>query len=270
MRGSWRAWWFRNRVKVVVVVAVAVLAGLVVVNRLPLGNKGSVDASQPAKEKPKLRKDGFEKLFEPGRVNVGHDLYDLTIQDVGQLDLPSGRLLAGDPNLIAHSPGDWPAFVVTVPSGRYPVSVSLVAEAVTPTRAPATPAEKRNRLVAAARVVVQPEPVVRWAMAFVPKDDPAKLKDNEYFGYGVDAGMGTFLDATSLDAMKRIGAENGPLDQVITGEADAWNLRDPISDRNVVAFYSGFGDGAYPTWIGYTAANQPAVFVTDFMVVNVP
>jgi hypothetical protein len=201
---------------------------------------------------------------------VGHALYDLTVQDVGLLDLPSGRLLAGDPYVMGGSPTDWPAFVVTVPPGRYPVSVSMATEAVTPTRAPTVPGQKRDKRVAAARVVVQPEPVVRWAMAFVPTDDPGKLKDNEFYGYGVDAGMGSFLDATSLDAINRISAENGPLDQVDTDEAAAWNLRDPVSDRNVVAFHSGFGDGTYPTWIGYTAAGQPAVFVTDFMVVNVP
>ncbi|MFD1046998.1 DUF4241 domain-containing protein [Kibdelosporangium lantanae] len=256
-------------------IAVLVLAGLVVVNRFHFGRgmSASTDTSQqpPEAENRKLRKDGFDKLFEPGRVNVGHNPYDLTVHDTGLLDLPSGKLLAGDPYLLADDrPNELSPFVVTVPPGRYPVSVSMVLESTTPTRTPMTPGARLDKRIAAARMVVKPEPVVRWQMAFIATDDPAKLKDNEFYGYGVDAGMGAFTDVTSVDAIKRVGEENGLLDKVDTDEAAAWNVRDPISDRNVVAFHSGFGDGAYPTWIGYTAANEPAVFVTDFLVVDVP
>jgi hypothetical protein len=53
--------------------------------------------------------------------------------------------------------------------------------------------------------------VVRWEMALIATDDPKKLKDGEFFGYGVDAGMGAFADATSVDAIKRVGATDGLL-----------------------------------------------------------
>jgi len=49
--------------------------------------------------------------------------------------------------------------------------------------------------------------------------------------------------------------------------SDPRSLRRPNfagGGANIVAFMSGPGDGAYPTWIGYDAADRPACFVTDF------
>lgn len=45
---------------------------------------------------------------------------------------------------------------------------------------------------------------------------------------------------------------------------------DPASGANVVAFSSGFGDGAYPTFVGLGSDGQPAVVITDFGVLDAP
>jgi len=48
----------------------------------------------------------------------------------------------------------------------------------------------------------------------------------------------------------------GALDAVIEEQSGA----------NVIVVGSGWGDGCYPTFIGYTGARQAGSFVTDFMV----
>lgn len=43
---------------------------------------------------------------------------------------------------------------------------------------------------------------------------------------------------------------------------------DPDSGTNLIAFASGWGDGAYPTWIGRTADGEVACFVADMLVLH--
>jgi Protein of unknown function (DUF4241) len=43
---------------------------------------------------------------------------------------------------------------------------------------------------------------------------------------------------------------------------------DPGSGTNVVAFSSGFGDGAYPSFVGLDRDGRPAVVLTDFGVLD--
>ena len=43
------------------------------------------------------------------------------------------------------------------------------------------------------------ESPVRWEMALRPGEDLAELRRNQFFGYGVDAGMGCFVDAQVVE-----------------------------------------------------------------------
>ncbi|MBP2326554.1 hypothetical protein JOF56_006939 [Kibdelosporangium banguiense] len=208
----------------------------------------------------KLRRDGFERLFQPGAtVRFGITDSPVQIRDLGDLDMPSGRLMACDPVLQADNPEIEQPFTVTVPPGRYPVSVSVVQRDVD---------GQTVERVAAARMTVRPDPVVRWEMALQPTDDTSLLTGEKYYGFGVDTGLAAFLDADMKQALSRLGAENGPIEKTLLGddpnEARAAEVRDPVTGRNVMAFHAGLGDGSYPTWIGRTADNRPAMFVIDF------
>jgi hypothetical protein len=44
-------------------------------------------------------------------------------------------------------------------------------------------------------------------------------------------------------------------------------ITDATSGANVITVTSGWGDGVYPTFIGYTAGGDISSFVTDFLVV---
>ncbi len=52
-----------------------------------------------------------------------------------------------------------------------------------------------------------------------------------------------------------------------SGDPLSVTLTDPSSRATLVAFPSGWGDGAYPTWVGRAADGQSAAFVTDLNVV---
>jgi hypothetical protein len=207
-----------------------------------------------------LRRDGFERLFGAGTpVRAGGKPARVETVDVARLDLPTGRLVAGDPTNGADI--DTP-FIVTVPPGTYPVSLATVRFADDGTHV----------RVAAAKLLLRPEPVTRWVMGLVPGNDPATLGPNQFFGYGVDSGLGAFLDASAVPSLCGLLGDDldGPLMKALdarTGSPGA-AVRESPDGPNVIAFESGWGDGAYPTWIGYTAAGEVAQFVTDFDVID--
>jgi hypothetical protein len=88
----------------------------------------------------------------------------------------------------------------------------------------------------------------------------------------VDAGTGCFFDAGAVGALKPLVAEGdeqtGECPLSDAQERSAWtgavNLAAPDGSANLIAFESGPGDGCYPTWIGYDAADRPACFVSEF------
>jgi hypothetical protein len=213
----------------------------------------------PAEEGPPIPSEGFENLFVDGmtaRTDKGEAL-TLSVADAGLLDVPSGRLIACDPYVQADDHDYEKPFVVTVPPGRYPVTVAKAT------------LETGAEYVTAVRLTIRDEPIAEWRLATRGTENAADLAPDSFYGFTVDAGTGAFLDAAALPALTRVaGGPDSRLATVSTrddGEL-VWNLRDEVSGMNVVAYLSGYGDGAYPTWIGYTEAGEPAMFVSDMMV----
>jgi hypothetical protein len=72
---------------------------------------------------------------------------------------------------------------------------------------------------------------------------------------------------------RRAPARCGPGSRPCTGDGAeqvpgaAGAVTDEPSGANVILVSSGWGDGAYPTFVGYAAAGEVSSFVTDFMVV---
>lgn len=212
---------------------------------------------------PPLPTDGFENLFVPGAPAQMDDGEKVTmaVLDAGSLDLPSGRLIACDPYVQSIDHEYQRPFVDTVAPGTYPVTLAV--------------AEHHNghQTVAAVRLTVRDEPVTEWRMALQAGEKLEDLGPDEFWGFGVDAGTGVFVDASALDALTRLAEdEEDPLAAAELADDDKvfWNMRDKQSGHNVVAFHSGFGDGAYPTWVGRTATGEIAQFVTDLLVVPPP
>jgi hypothetical protein len=190
-----------------------------------------------------------------------HTEYVIEEHLIGEVTCPTGQVVGCDP--LVYS-GDAPPFTVAVSPGRYPLRAWV---AVLYRR----DAEWQRR-VAALQLIIKGEPTTRWQPALVEGQDLSALSDDEYFGYMVDAGTGTLADLAAVRALatwdyQRLeGVYIARLpERPVPGAVAA--VTDEQSGANVIIVTSGWGDGQYPTFIGYTAAGDISTFVTDFLVV---
>ncbi|GII56930.1 hypothetical protein Pth03_53190 [Planotetraspora thailandica] len=200
-----------------------------------------------------------ELMFRPG-MRYGwpnRDPVDIFVADVGAVNLATGRLVVRDNDWwVPDSGHDVEAFTEEIPAGRYRMVLSLVGF------------DERGVGLrgAAAKVVIREEPAVSWEMALRPGQDPSKLGEGEFFGFGVDSGQGRFLDVTALPLLRRFQDDardewEGVRDDVMR---DGWaEVTDAESGLNVILFDCGMGDGAYPTWIGRSADGEVVCFISD-------
>ncbi|MFI1659607.1 DUF4241 domain-containing protein [Streptomyces sp. NPDC020472] len=182
----------------------------------------------------------------------------LSVVEVGEQGLPTGRLVACDPFVYLGTDGAEP-FTVEVDPGRYRVDAA-VATPVYPSDRPET---RRHT-----RIVVRDVPAVARELALVPGGDPAELGEDEDFGYDVDAGTGCFYDASADGAFPGTEDEEGAVWGVMetAGYGPAVFMAEGDDGHSLAGFASGWGDGCYPTWIGRDASGEVVCFVTDFRV----
>jgi hypothetical protein len=106
-------------------------------------------------------------------------------------------------------------------------------------------------------------------MATLQGKDVNTLKENEIFGYGVDAGTGCFMDAEAAKILA--GREDGHefYEQVIEPVYDEW-ADIPLNEDglNMILFRSGWGDGFYASYWGFDENDEVACLVTDFAVLD--
>lgn len=186
-------------------------------------------------------------------------LITLRSHTLGELVITTGKVVACDAFVFDTEP-----FVQTFPLGRYPVIVS-VAEF----------ASNKDQRVAFAMLSLTEQPVVRWAIATHAGQDASTLKEDEIFGYPVDAGTGCFMDLEAALAYERKCQEQHDyslslVDEMAKNDVFTWGWMNiclvPETGANLIAFSSGWGDGFYASYLGYNAAGAVACVVTDFEV----
>lgn len=211
-----------------------------------------------------LEPPAFDQMFRNGvRYRLGSGIEAaVEVQDAGTLKLATGRVTACDPFWGAQVERQVAPFTVTVPPGRYPVTVSLARGLLDgPDPAPL--------LGAAAKLTIRDEPVVAWEVALQPGQDPAGLQPDQIYTLGVDSGSASLLDASAIGALAALDEPGSDLDrrfEQVWGKAWANLVLDQGSGLNIVVFHCGLGDGGYATWIGRNAAGVPACFVVDLLV----
>ena len=204
----------------------------------------------------------FAAPFSAGFKSKEISFYSVTM---GELVLPTGRIVACDP-LVGP---DTHAFARTVLPGSYPVLLSI---AVMP---------NGDERIGFAMLRLREAPVVTWEMALLPGEDLSTLEDGEFFGYGVDAGLGCFMDVEAqrsvLARWDALTPEQNYYDDVLEAELGKnyketrdWTLHRPEAGKaaNVAVFSSGWGDGSYPSWFGLDAEGRPLALVTEFQLID--
>ncbi|PCK84294.1 hypothetical protein CPT32_24630 [Rhizobium sophoriradicis] len=186
----------------------------------------------------------------------------INVIHMGNVELTSGRIVAADP--LAQP--DRPALARTVAPGEYPVTLY----------------QAFGRIAAASMRFAEGRPD-RWELAVLPGQDPATLKDDEIFGYPVDAGVDCYMDAQTLALIderqaqvqaQKPGADINYYDDLLAADLDAnksiYALHRPVAGKkgNVAVFWSGWGDGFYPVFWGLDRDGHALVLLTDFGVIE--
>ena len=211
-----------------------------------------------------LKLPDFNAAFRDGTEyeTEGLGKFTVTVRKVGSLRLRSGRIVACDPLVFP----EWSPFSKKVAAGRYPVYASIAMFG--------SGKETDERIVCAMLRFGQRVPT-RWEMALQPTQKAKNLKEDEFFGYPVDAGVGCFMDATTAKALRNETDKDEDHYELII---DAMNenyvhTRDWVDfavggdrDQNIVVFSSGMGDGSYPSYWGYDRDGGLARLVTDFQI----
>lgn len=201
----------------------------------------------------------FETAFFEGTTTTSDSIQlSFFAVDIGKLDIESGRMIACDPVMMhAATP-----FVQQFPIGRFPVQLAIAKV-------------NTDERVAFSRILFSNEPVARWEFALLPGQKPAPLDDTSFYGYGVDAGLGLFIDEKSNTAFNAIANKDQTMwaNAFITSPDQHYRVTWQYSlfnfnEHNLACFSTGWGDGHYGTYVGYDAKGNVCRLLTDFNLVN--
>lgn len=200
----------------------------------------------------------FSTLFDDGReIDTEQGRVRLTRQVVGDLVVPTGRIVACDP----FTAPDTEAFAVTLAPGTYPVVVSVAHFA------------DGDQRTAGAMLQINSRKPATWRMALQPDQDLAELGDDEIFGYSVDSAVGCFMDADAAEELMTRMEEDEDYFETILARmdktyVDTWSWANiemnPATGANLIAFSSGMGDDFYASYFGLDEAGEIVCLVTDF------
>lgn len=182
---------------------------------------------------------------------------EVSRRGLGQLQVPSGRLVVGDP---ATTDLTEPLIALArqAPTGVFPVEVAVACFG-------------SDLRVACARVRFRAdEPATVWEVAGF-EGGPSDSGDSVP-AYGVDAGMACFFDARACagaDHSEEITEAWLAAVEQNSVPTWAWHVAE-LGGANIVMFSSGWGDGLYSSYWGLDDSGRIVELVTDFEVLIGP
>jgi hypothetical protein len=193
--------------------------------------------------------------------------YEMEVAQIGELSLPTGKIVAADPGDLDQRVEEY--FQREVAPGRYPVDL-----AIRHTGSIGKPSEFAD--TACMRVRFRDDPIAEWVIATTRGQNSDDLPPFQIYGYGVDVGMGSFADSAGLVAVLQQYEEQEKtlfdefyFEQVLpayeaTEGRNADILLDAATGANLIVCSSGQGDGFYASYWGLSAEGEPVCLVTDF------
>ena len=130
------------------------------------------------------------------------------VLDIGTVHFPTGQIFACDPLVELE---DTLPFLQTIPAGTYPVKICVV------------PSEQYGDRYACVKVEVSQEKPVRYELGMVGNEDlDEELGEDEYFGFGVDVGMGCVADIQTQATFKAYWAPSDLYAPISPASAPGW------------------------------------------------
>lgn len=224
----------------------------------------------------------YERNKEKFRCKIDLDSYftekkigemEVDTLNIGEVNLPTGEILACDPLVELE---DAKTFIQRVPTGKYPVKISVV------------PSKEYGDRYACVKVEFSKNKPVIYELAVTGvEEDMDEANENEFYGFGVDAGMGCVVDKKTqeeyikyweklveeeeadnpfddiFDDLLTESAKKYPKYQREYGDWANWTI--PNTDLNIPIFTSGWGDGYYPCYFGYDKDGELCGFYIHFI-----
>ena len=192
--------------------------------------------------------------------------------DIGEVNLPTGEILACDPLVEL---GEVRTYLQKTPLGKFPVKIAVVLS------------EDYGDRYACVKVEFSKNKPIVYELAVTGTEEGMdEAKEDEYYGFGVDAGMGCVADKKAQEEYSKYwkkleeeGADN-PYDDIFEElleesfkkfpkyqrDGGDWaNFIIPNSDLNIPVFASGWGDGVYPCYFGYDEKGELCGFYIHFI-----
>ncbi|NIF07575.1 DUF4241 domain-containing protein [Chryseobacterium sp. Tr-659] len=184
----------------------------------------------------------------------------MEVMEIGNVSLPSGKVIVRDP--LAYLNAEEKPYFVEVPKGNFPVSIAVVKT------------EEWGDRYAAVKVEFTKERPVLYREALIGIENLEGVKEGEYFGFGVDTGLGCVTDQEVVPYVDKFISElnvdniyddyfaelfaksynENPQNQRDLGDWINWTV--PGTDYKIPMFASGFGDGLYPVYFAYDAQEK--------------
>ncbi|TDO44047.1 uncharacterized protein DUF4241 [Kribbella sp. VKM Ac-2527] len=190
----------------------------------------------------------------------------LDVVQVGDLALPSGKIVARDPARWVHDDAEEKEpFTLVARPGEWRISISVVHWDESPD--PRVPPPIRKPTAVKAELGDVDVDVRSWELALRPGQEPPARDAVGLPGFSVGAGMGCLLDAADLGFLRRLWQDDDTqrLDSILdaVGADGAEIIMDQDLAGGVLVFDCGMGDGVYPTWIGRDSNGDPVSLVID-------
>lgn len=249
-----------------------------------LGNKigMKIDFLNYSQEDKTMWQEMYERNKEKFRCKIDLESYfnekkigimEVDTLDIGEVNLPTGEILTCDPLVEL---GEAKTYIQKTPVGKFPVKICVV------------PSEDYGDRYACVKVEFNKNKPVVYELAVTGNEEEMdEAKEDEYYGFGVDAGMGCVTDKKSQDEYvkywKKLEEEEGadnPYDDIFEElleesfkkspkyqrDCGDWaNFIIPNSDLNIPVFASGWGDGYYPCYFGYGEKGELCGFYIHFI-----
>lgn len=220
------------------------------------------------KEKFRCKID-LESYFNKKKIGI----MEVDTLDIGEVNLPTGEILTCDPLVEL---GEAKTYIQKTPVGKFPVKICVV------------PSEDYGDRYACVKVEFSKNKPVVYELAVTGNEEEMdEAKEDEYYGFGVDTGMGCVADKKNQDEYvkywKKLEEEEGadnPYDDIFEElleesfkkspkyqrDCGDWaNFIIPNSDLNIPVFASGWGDGYYPCYFGYDEKGELCGFYIHFI-----
>ena len=249
-----------------------------------LGNKigMKIDFLNYSQEDKNMWQEMYERNKEKFRCKIDLESYfnekkigimEVDTLEIGEVNLPTGEILACDPLVEL---GEAKIYIQKTPVGKFPLKIAVVLS------------EDYGDRYACVKVEFKKNKPVVYELALTGNEEEMdEAKEDEYYGFGVDAGMGCVADKKTQDEYvkywKKLEEEeevDNPYDDIFEElleesfkkfpkyqrDCGDWaNFIIPDSDLNIPVFASGWGDGVYPCYFGYDEKGELCGFYIHFI-----